>query len=180
MTLRIAEKKDYAKIKKLYNRAFPKEERAPFFVMKRKGMNGKAQVLVAEEKDIFIGFLYLICYKDLVYLFYFAIDDNHRKKGYGSIILQQLQKRYEGKRLFLAREQLDEAAPNYRQRVKRHEFYLKNGFCDMPCQIKEASVIYDVMGVGGNVSSGDYDALISNWSGKIIKSLINMRLIEKK
>lgn len=179
MTLETAGKNDYAQIKRLYRRAFPREERAPFFIMKKRALEGKGEALVAKEDGEFIGFLYLITYKDLVYLFYFAIDDSRRKKGYGSRILQQLKQRYEGKRLFLAREKLDKSAPNYQQRVKRHEFYMKNGFHDMPYQIREASVIYDVMGVGGDVSAKEYDELILSWSGKIIKRMIKMSLSEK-
>lgn len=179
MTFEIADRSDYPKIKRVYNSAFPKEERAPFFFMKRKGLNGKADILVAKENGMFIGFLYLVCYKDLVYLFYFAIDEKQRGKGYGSKFLQQLQEKYKGKRLFLAREQLDENAENYQQRVNRHQFYIKNGFQDMPYQIKEAKVIYDVMGVGGAVSAKEYDELMLRWSGRLIKRMISMSFIEK-
>lgn len=180
MILETARKGDYARIKRLYKSAFPKAERVPFFILKRKAFSGRADMLAARENGIFIGFLYLVCYKDLVYLFYFAIDGKQRGKGYGSRFLQQLKGRYKGRRLFLAREQLEETAANYQQRINRRGFYLKNGFLDMPCQIKEASVIYDVMGIGGTVTAKEYDELILNWGGRLIKGMIGMSLIETR
>lgn len=114
----------------------------------------------------------------MAYLFFFAIEPDKRGKGYGSKVLGKLKERYEGKRLFLAREQLDERSNNYGERVKRHEFYLHNGFEDLPCRIKEAWVIYDVMGTGGKVSAEEYDALISSWTGKWIRKIVDMRIIE--
>ncbi len=169
---------DYKKIKRLYKTAFPREERAPFFFIKRKAKAEKADMLVAKDGDEFVGFLYLVRYLDMVYLFYFAIDDSKRGMGYGSRLLKLLQDSYPGKRIFLAREQLDVNAANYAQRVKRHEFYLHSGFTDFSCKIKEASVIYDVMGIGKDVLAEEYDALILNWCGKRYKSLMDMHIIE--
>lgn len=120
------------------------------------------------------------CYADLVYLFYFAIDEKQRGKGYGSRLLWKLQEQYKGKVIFLAREQLVESARNYEQRVKRREFYSKNGFVDLPYQLKEAREVYDVMSVGGTVSAKDYDTLITNWCGKFIRKMVDMRFIEKR
>lgn len=179
MVLENADRKAYADIKGLYKRAFPRDERAPFFLIKRRAVKGKAQMLAAKEGDIFVGFVYLVCYKDLVYLFYFAVEENYRGTGKGSEILRLLKERCAGRRLFLAREQLDEKAENYSQRVNRHRFYRKNGFEDLPCRIKEASVVYDVMGIGGNVSAEEYDALIDCWIGRFLKKLIDMRIIEE-
>lgn len=178
MFLREAIKSDYGQIKPLYRQAFPKEERAPFFLIKKKTLQGKSELLVAEDNGEFVGFAYMVCHEDLAYIFYLAIDENKRGKGYGSKILQELKTYYSGKRIFLAREQLDSSAPNYEQRLKRHEFYLKNGFEDLPYKLKEASVVYDIMGIGGTVTAAEYDALISGWAGTLMRKLIDMRIIE--
>jgi len=178
LILQQAEAADYKRIKQLYKKAFPREERAPFFLIRNRAEKGKAQMLIVKEHNLFIGFAYLLCYLDLAYLFYFAIEGDKRGAGYGTKVLDKLQEKYKGKRLFLAREQLDQTADNYEQRVKRHQFYLHNGFKDLPCKIKEANVIYDVMGIGGMISAKEYDVLISQWSGKWIKKLIDMRILE--
>ncbi len=169
---------DYKEIKELYKTAFPAAERAPYFMVKKKAKAGKGTLLIAKDKDAFVGFTYLLCYLDLVYIFYLAIDSSQRGKGYGSAILSALQKKYNGKKIFLAREQLDEKSNNYEQRVKRHVFYLQNGFEDLPCKIKEASVVYDVMGIGGAVSAAEYEALITDWTGKLVRKIVDMRIIE--
>lgn len=167
------------KLKKLYLTAFPKEERAPFFLMKSKAKKGKGEMLSVTDGDIFVGLVYMVCYRDLAYIFYLAIDESLRGKGYGSQVLGAVKQRYKGKRIFLAREQLDKRADNYEQRLKRHQFYLRNGFIDLPCCIKEASVIYDVMGIGGNILAEEYDILMTGWLGWLLCKLIDMRLIKK-
>ena len=82
-------------------------------------------------------------------------------------------------RIFLAREQLDKSAENYAQRVSRRNFYLRCGFEDLPCCIKEGSVVYDVMGIGGIVTAEEYHKLIKPWAGFLLK-IVDMRIIEKQ
>lgn len=176
ITLEDAERQDMKKIKKLYLSAFPPEERAPFIFIKRRSKKKSALMLAAKDGGEFVGFVYIVTYRDMAYLFYFAINEDKRGMGYGSAILQRLIDMYKGKRLFLAREQLDDKADNYAQRLKRRQFYLNNGFSDMPGHIKEANVVYDIMGIGGEISSSDYDDLITPWAGKLIKKRADMRL----
>ncbi len=179
LTLRKATKADYSNIKKLYRGAFPPEERAPFFMLKRKAKQGKADFLVADSEGTWAGFTYVVCDEKVAYIFLLAIAPELRGQGCGSKVLEQLKEHYRGKRLFLAREQLDPASENYEQRLRRHEFYLKNGFEDLPCQIKEATVTYDCMGVGGNIKPEEYDSLMAYWSGTRMARMIGFRMIEK-
>jgi len=178
MSIVLEKTNDCDKIKELYLRAFPRDERAPFSMIRRRARQGRADMLTARDGEEFVGFVYMVCLGDLAYIFYFAIDADKRGMGYGSAVLTELKKRYEGKRLFLAREQLDESADNYAQRLRRHEFYLRNGFEDKRFKIKEASVIYDAMGIGGEVSAEEYRELIEHWNGKFMRKLIDMRIIE--
>ena len=140
LTLKKITKDDRKTVKKLYLTAFPKCERPPFFMLNSGVKKGAGDFLVAKDGEVFIGFAYTVIYKDMAYLFYFAIDKEQRGKGYGSAVLGRLKEIYSGKRFFLAREMLDENAENYGERVKRREFYLKNGFADLSVKIKEASV----------------------------------------
>lgn len=172
LTLLPAEKDDYKAIKKIYIRAFPAEERAPFFFIRRKARQGKAEMLAAKENGAVIGFAYLVAYRDLVYLFFLALSEEQRGKGHGSRILRELQERYRGKRMFLSREQLDPTAENYPERVSRRDFYIRGGFADMGCQVKEGKMTYDVMGNGGPVTAQEYDALFESWCGRFIKRVV--------
>ncbi len=172
------EKETLKKIKKLYAGAFPREERAPFFMLVSKARKGRGDMLAAKDNGEFIGLAYTICHKDLVYIFYLAVESGRRGKGYGGKILSKLKEIYSEKRIFLAREQLDENSDNYEQRLSRHKFYLSNGFKDLDCRIKEANVIYDVMGIGGEVAAKEYETLITKWGGWLIVKLIDMKIIE--
>lgn len=178
MILQPASREDYRQIKELYLTAFPDDERAPFFLIRLRAMQGRAEMLTAKEGAEFIGFAYVVTDRDMVYLFYFAIDSGKRGSGNGSQVLKLLKERYAGKRFFLAREQLDKQAENYEERVRRHQFYLKNGLSDLPNRIQEASVIYDIMGIGGSISAAEYDRLIRRWSGWLLKKMIKMQILE--
>ncbi len=163
-------------VRLLYLRAFPAEERAPFWVMKRRALQGRGELLVARQDGTFAGFAYVVGNARAAYLFFFAIADGQRGRGYGSAVLAALKERYAGKALFLARETLDEQAENYDQRTRRHAFYLRNGFCDLPLFIQEAGVTYDVMGVGGAPRPEDYKSLMRAWAGPVLTRLVPMQM----
>lgn len=177
LILKKAEKSEYKFVKALFVSAFPPEERPPFFMLRRGADKGHGDMLTAWDEGEFIGFAYLISNAVVGYLFFFAIEENKRGMGYGSTILSEIRKMYEGKRIFLARESLDETAENYAERVRRHEFYLRNGFSDLSVKIKEATVTYDVMSIGGDVAAKEYDELISAWCGKLIRKFVHMEMI---
>lgn len=179
VTLIPADKSSLKQIKELYIKAFPADERAPFWLLRRKACRGKAEMLTANENGKFIGFVYIVTHKDLAYLFYLAVSSNERGKGYGTAILDRIKEHYKGKRIFLAREELDKTFDNYDKRLKRCKFYQKNGFENLPLKIKEASVTYDVMGIGGSINPGEYALLIKNWLGKLFFSIIPMKMFSE-
>ena len=178
MTLELATKTDYKAIKKIYVEAFPADERAPFRMIKRRAKLGTAQMLVAKTDGKPVGFSYIVSDDAVAYLFYFAVSADVRGNGIGTEILRLVKERYSDKRLFLAREQLDEEADNYAMRVRRRDFYMRNGFTDIPRTIKEATVIYDVMSIGGDVSKGEYISLMKKWGGDKVLKLVDMRTKE--
>lgn len=115
--------------------------------------------------------------KGIAYLFFFAMKKEERGNGYGSDVMELLKKKYRNRRILLALEQQDQTAINSEQRKKRHDFYERCGFQDMKYQIKEASVIYDVMGIGGEVSPNEYRNMINDYLG-VMKLLVNMKFIK--
>lgn len=176
MTLTKANKSDYKIVKKLYQTAFPPEERPPFFLLKRRAQQGRGELLVAREEGQFIGFVYLISNEKLIYLFFLAVDDHTRGSGYGSRILKMLQEQNPGRRIFLAREPLNPGAENNEQRIRRRHFYLRNGFIDWPVTIVEQGYRFDTMGIGEMVTPGEYDALIDCWLGRGLRRWIPMQM----
>ena len=170
--------KEYKSIKNLYKKAFPIDERAPFWLLMRKANQSSADFWALYDEKEWIGIAYVVRYKQLAYIFYLAIAQEKRSKGYGEKVMNTLKDYYNGNRLFLALEALDETANNYEQRVKRHSFYEKCGLSDLPYKIKEAFVIYDIMGIGGIVEPEEYRGMIEHYLGKFFSKMIDMRIIK--
>lgn len=178
ITLKPCTGKYISAAKRLYLSAFPKDERAPFALLMSRHRKGKAQMLAALDEERFAGLAYVVCIDDMVYLFYLAVQENLRGKGAGGQIIEQIIKMHPNKRVFLSREQLDETADNYEQRVKRRKFYLNCGLSDWGLCVREGKMTYSVMGIGKRVTPQEYDKLITSWSGRIIKLFFDMSLYE--
>ena len=166
---------DYKKVKELYKTAFPKEEQIPFFIMISKIKKDNVKFYSIFDSSTWVGFVYLINYKDLSYVFYFAISDDSRGKGYGGATLKALKEAYPSSRFFLAIEEIDSKYDNYRQRVSRKAFYEKNGFQLLNQKMYESGVVYDLMGTDGKVDADLFDIMLKDYLGvfyKLIKTYI--------
>lgn len=179
ITLEPCRKEHLGKMKSLYLRAFPADERTPWFLLKRRARHGRAEALEATDGGEFAGLAYVVLLDDMVYLFFLAVEEGRRGRGTGGQILSALRERFPGKRIFLAREQLDKSAGNYPERESRHRFYLSNGFEDWGIKIKEGAVTYDVMGIGKKVTPPEYRALITGWAGKLPGLFLRACIVEK-
>ena len=168
----------YNSIKKLYRQAFPLNERAPFWLLMRRAGSPSADFWALYDQKKWIGIAYVIQHGRLAYLFYSAICKEERNKGYGEKSIELLKEHYKGNCFFLALEKPDESAANYQQRLKRHAFYKKCGLSDMPYSLKEASVVYDIMGTGGSVEPEEYRELVQTYLGRFLSRIIDMRIIK--
>ena len=168
--------KDRRKIWNLYIRAFPFEERCPFPIIRRKAKEGKGEFFGIYDNDVFVGLIYNIVYKDLVYIYYLAITEELRNKGYGTKILTDVKKMYEGKRIILMAETLDPNADNYIQRVNRSKFYSKNGFEYQGYTIMEWGVVYDMLGAIPTTSKKEeFKEIIKYYFGEFFYDNIYIR-----
>ncbi|MCI9409627.1 MAG: GNAT family N-acetyltransferase [Oscillospiraceae bacterium] len=168
--------KDYRNIGRLYRTAFPADERAPMWLLAMK--SGKENVdfwgIYADGK--WSGLAYVISEGSASYLFYLALSENMRGRGIGSKALQSILIHYEGQRIFLALEQLDESANNFEERQKRRKFYIRNGLRPLPLTIREATVTYDVMGTG-LVKPEEYESMMKKYLGAASR-LVSMNITE--
>lgn len=170
---------EYKSIKRLYHTAFPPEERPPFALLMSRTGREDVDFWAVYRNNKWVGFAYVLSGKGISYLFYLAVAEEERGKGHGGAILRVLKKMYEGQRFFLALEELDESAPNYGERVKRRQFYLNNGLVPLGCKLREGSMIYDVMGIGGEVEPWEYKELMQSFTGKLLGKLVKMEIIPK-
>ena len=184
---KVSDSEEYRVIERIYAESFPDNERAPMKLLKKRAGQGKADFLAVCDGKNVVGMAYVVCCRDLAYLFYIAIDRLERGKGYGTQTIAALLERYRGKRFFLALEQLDENADNYTQRVKRHAFYSSCGLRDLPFKLKEGAVTFSAMGgrLSDNDSSGDefivepeeYKELMNRYMGFIMSRIVDVRLL---
>ena len=154
-----------ADIRALYDSAFPEDERAPFSVLIRGAKKGNVDFWSCTDSDEWVGLLYVVSLDDMSYIFYFAVDEHKRGKGYGTAILRAAQEVYEGHRLFLAIEEVDPKYDNYSERVKRQRFYENAGFALSGQKMQEADTIYDLMKIGGPVTNREYRRLMRSFMG---------------
>ncbi|WP_283679753.1 GNAT family N-acetyltransferase [Lentilactobacillus sp. Marseille-Q4993] len=119
---------DFSATKQLYLTAFPKEERIPMWFLLLRSKQDQAEFLGVYDDDIWIGLTYCVTKNDITYVFFLAIDENQQSRGYGSQTLTAIKQRYSTNRIGLMLEEVKKDAPNYEQRLKRKQFYLKNGF----------------------------------------------------
>ena len=124
--------------KALYLSAFPKEERLPWWILWLDAHRTGIDLTAWMDAERFVGVTVSVTVENMHFLLFFAVDPSLRGQGYGSAILSSLKEEYGNVSLNI--ELLDEAAPNYSQRLRRFAFYQKNGFLDTG---------YDVWEVGG-------------------------------
>lgn len=163
--------------KELYNKAFPKNEQVPFFMLKFLARKGRANFYSIYDDDTFIGLIYIVYYEDIIFVFYLAIDESLRGRGYGSKILDEIKKKYKEYRIVLNIEEIDENSNNNAQRIRRKEFYIRNGFITLDYTVKELNIIYEMLCYSndeGNkyVSKEEYNKLLNNFFGDFLYGII--------
>lgn len=167
MEIRKASAREMRWIKRTYLGAFPKSERKPFRHMKRKAGQGVMEFLVIREKKQPVGFAITVLHQDTVLLDYFAIHRAYRGMHYGSQALQLLKKWHEDRRLILEIELPNEHAPNQEERLRRKEFYLKNGMQETGIQVCVFQVPMEILTDGRPVTYEEYHGIYRDAMGTV-------------
>lgn len=140
---------DIAKVDALALEAFPPEEylspREMISMSKEDGFDFWA---LYEEKT-FVGFLTVMSHKELVYLFFLAIDGKNRSRGFGTEAINVLKKLYPNKTQVVDMEMLDDHVENSRQRERRRAFYLRSGYQVTGQYLSYLGVDYEVLCMDG-------------------------------
>lgn len=155
-------------IKKLYQRAFPDYEKKPFWLIRLKNMQGKSDVWYIEDESEFIGLAIIMSAPGLVLLDYFAIDDKLRGRGYGSKALKMLQEQYTDFCFFLEIESVFDVCDNVEQRLRRKEFYLRNGMTEMKLMVNLFGTNMEVLGYDCKLDFDRYKTVYEYSYGKSI------------
>lgn len=120
--------KDRKYFEQVNHEAFPLSERMSFDKIFDFASDTDTDVLGIYDGKTPVGFAVLLKNAECGYVYYLAIDCHARSKGYGSAAIRRLLEVYSGLQLVLDFEEIDETAENNEQRIRRKNFYLKNGF----------------------------------------------------
>ncbi len=160
---RIIDKSKYWKeIDNLAIEAFPKEEYLSPDEILNMSKSDNLDFLLLTDNNQFVGFIVTQIYKDMVYLFFLAIDSTCRSKGYGSIAIKALKNVYPNMQQVVDLEKIDDKASNYLQRIKRKEFYLKNGYKETGLFLSYLGVDYEILCMDTNFDEEKFKQLMSS------------------
>ncbi|MDF0728422.1 GNAT family N-acetyltransferase [Cytobacillus sp. S13-E01] len=173
--------KDIEKVKDLYYGSFPEVERHPMDLLFYKANLNCVDFLAIYDKDIFVGFTYLITHKNLTYVLYLAIDGNVRSKGYGSLVLSQIKEKYSKNQIILNIEVIDESAINFEQRVTRKKFYERNGYESSGLLYKDRWCLYEAMVNGEKeVTKEKFYDLVKTFTGDSLFLFLEVQITSTK
>lgn len=128
------------------------------------GNQKSVDFLAYYDGDSFCGISYTVSDGGLVFVLYLAVNDKIRSKGYGTAILQYIKRKFPDKTITLNIEPLAPNSGNYAQRVRRYEFYVKNGFVDTQYQITDNSGSYQILATTEKFSIKAYKSVIKRLS----------------
>jgi len=158
---------DITLVKDVYETSFLESERSPLPYLLRKAEKEFVNFLGFYDGDVFVGFVYAATKADLTFVFYLAVNPKAQSKGYGSKMLEHLERLYPANRMVLDIEAIDEAANNAQQRVKRKAFYLKNGYIPAGFHILEKGARYEVLVKKGSCTFSEYESILKLFSGRL-------------
>lgn len=154
------ESRFWHQVNALAKEAFPpKEYLAPSELVKM-ARSDNFDFLALLDGDTFVGFMVVMLYADMAYLFFLAIDAASRSKGYGSRAIETLKAEYPDKTHTVDFEMLDDAAPNKEQREKRRSFYLQNGYRETGLFLSYLGVDYEVFCMGERFDMDTFKAMM--------------------
>ena len=157
-----------ANIESLYNSAFPEDERPPFsWTYEVFSKTDESFIVGYYENDVFIGYIHYVIYLDIIYIAFFAIAEEKRNQGYGTMILNDMREEYLFHTLLLCFEEVDKKYSDYDNRVKRMKFYETNGYVDNGLKTQEGDVVYQSAYNGSmKVSYQEYQQIFDLVYGK--------------
>ena len=114
-------------VKQLYHESFPIEEQVEFEKL-FSGVFGEYKLYGVYENEILVAMVHFCGLDNFVHINYLAVKSDCQSKGYGTACLNFVKDLYSNIPLVLDIEEIDENADNNINRIRRIEFYRKNGF----------------------------------------------------
>ena len=150
----------YEQVNEIYEKSFPQEERYITLEEMVQSKNTKLYCLIEDTQVL--GIIYLIYYKNMIFILYLAVSSEKRSKGYGSYLLKWCLKKYSHKKIYLNIEEVKEGVKDYEVRKKRLEFYQKNGFFITNYLSKEDIENFNILSNSKEIDINEYKVLDKN------------------
>lgn len=154
------ESRFWAQVNALAKEAFPPEEYLAPSELVKMARSDNFDFLALLDGDAFVGFMVIMLYENMAYLFFLAIDAQCRSKGYGSRAIETLLTEYPDKIHTVDFEMPDASAPNKEQREKRRSFYLRNGYQETGWFLSYLGVDYEVFSMDDHFCIDTFKAMM--------------------
>lgn len=152
---------------KLYDAAFPEDERKDWQLMLSKRREGvlTIEAIVSDGGD-FLGEVICLNAPNILLIDYLAVAPECRGMGVGSEVLKLLAAMYPEKRLILEIESTFVDALNTEQRKRRKDFYLRAGMTPELWRVDLFDVEMEILTLSGNVGFDEYKELLTGVYGE--------------
>ncbi len=117
-----------AAVRKLYKNAFAPQERMPFWLMTLMAKRKDTQFDAYYAEDSLCALAYLATVNELTFLMFLAVEQSMRSRGYGSAVLEEIERQRPGAKTLVSIERCDAPAGDTEQRLRRRRFYERNGY----------------------------------------------------
>lgn len=151
-------------VKSVYFNSFPKNERMPFAMMVAMSKLWNTEFLSFYDDDVLCGFVYSAHNKKIVFVMFLAVDRKLRSQGYGSAILQEIKNRYPNKKIIISIEPCDEKAPDLDLRIRRKDFYLRNGYKETGYLMRLTGAVQEIVIANGHFNKTQFRAFLALYS----------------
>ena len=149
---------EYRDIIAIYEEAFPPVERYPLDMLEKLAQCENVEYLAFYDGEMAdgaavngeatatpCGFAFNVIAGGYLYVVFLAVNAHVRSRGYGTRILAQMRAENPSCMTVLEIEPIDPAAENNDQRLRRLEFYERNGFSSAGCILREEEMDYAVL-----------------------------------
>lgn len=119
---------DKSKLDKINVEAFPVNERCSIDDLFNSGCDGNLDFIGIYANNELVGFFAVRKFGNIRYMAYFAVSAHKRSMGIGSKAIQLLKNFYTNCQIVVEFEAPDENCQNNSIRIRRRDFYLRNGF----------------------------------------------------
>ncbi len=159
---------DLEKLNELNIEAFPVEERLDLSEMLEMTRHSEVDFIALYDAENFVGFYLIFKKYSCAYIYFLTIAKEFRNKGYGTGLLELLNKKYIDYQIILDLEEVDEKALNNSQRITRKKFYLRNLYKEAGYGMAYVGMRFEILFCGDEIKIKNFEELIEQ-----TKSIIN-------